>query len=61
MGWIEYVEEILIATTTLTIVEIHRNHSEDHHPLHSCRSKRWAITDIIANTIICAIRLVRKI
>lgn len=32
MGWIEYVEEILIATTTLTIVEIHRNHSEDHHP-----------------------------
>lgn len=39
MGWIEYVEEILIATTTLTVVEIHRNRSEDHHPLHSCRIK----------------------
>ena len=39
MGWIEYVEEILIATTTLTIVEIHRNRSEDHHLLHSCRIK----------------------
>ena len=39
MGWIEYVEEILIATTTLTIIEIHRNHSEDHHLLHSCRIK----------------------
>ena len=53
MGWIENIEEILVTTTTLTIIEIHRNRSKDHHPLHTrVGSKRWAITEITAKTMI---------
>ena len=35
----ENIEEILVTTTTLTIIEIHRNRSKDHHPLHTRRIK----------------------
>ena len=39
MGWVESIEEILVTTTTLTIIKIHRNRSKDHHPLHTRRIK----------------------